>query len=573
MDGAARIDQGRRAVTWPGGVGLVVAMVLALQPISPVHAVHETPAARGVEEACPPERIPGPAFQDIDGNPHEAAIACVAAWDIAEGRTPTRYAPADHTRRDEMASFVARLLAVAGVDVPWDAPPAFGDVPAGNTHFQAVNALAQLGVVTGFADDTFRPAAGVRRDQMASFISRSAEHTLGEALEDDHQWFADVLPANAHFAAVNGLAAVGIVQGRQVQARLYEPRLAVRRDAMASFLARTLDLLAAEGVVTPPDAETAQAPVRSTEGVELGRVHLTERLGGVHVRASFDGLPAGGFHGFHIHGTGACDPDFGAAGGHHNPDEDPHAHHAGDLPVLLATDDGRAVADFVTDRITIEGLLDDDGSAFIIHAAPDNYANIPLRYAPDGPDEMTLATGDAGARIGCGVVEPSAGPVLAVAPPPPDARATVVSTEGAVLGRLSFAQQPGWVEAWGAFQGLPPGDFHGFHLHGTGACDPDFTAAGGHHNPEGQPHGHHAGDLPVLMVKEDGTARTRFITDRVTVNELLAGDGSAVIIHAAPDNYANIPERYAPGGPDEATMATGDAGDRLACGVVRPRSG
>lgn len=66
---------------------------------------------------------------------------------------------------------------------------------------------------------------------------------------------------------------------------------------------------------------------------------------------------------------------------------------------------GLARAEFQTDSFTVDELLDADGSAVIIHAGPDNYANIPTRYSTSGPDAVTLATGDAGARIACGVIE------------------------------------------------------------------------------------------------------------------------------------------------------------------------
>ena len=98
----------------------------------------------------------------------------------------------------------------------------------------------------------------------------------------------------------------------------------------------------------------------------------------------------------------------------------------------------------------------------------------------------------------------------------------------------------------------PPGQFHGFHLHTTGECDPEsvdpvtddvvpFLSAGGHFNPEDTTHGEHAGDFPVLLVNDDGTARATFVTDRFKLRELFDEDGSAVIIHAGRDNYANIP--------------------------------
>ena len=74
--------------------------------------------------------------------------------------------------------------------------------------------------------------------------------------------------------------------------------------------------------------------------------------------------------------------------------------------------------------------------------------------------------------------------------------------------------------------------------------------------------------MPVLLVNEDGTSRGTFQTDRFSLEDLKDADGSAVIVHAKPDNYANIPERYAPE-PDADTLATGDAGSRAACGVVR----
>lgn len=138
--------------------------------------------------------------------------------------------------------------------------------------------------------------------------------------------------------------------------------------------------------------------------------------------------------------------------------------------------------------------------------------------------------------------------------------------------------------------GLTPG-FHGFHVHAVGVCDPaakdlngnavPFFSAGGHYNPvTTNTHGSHAGDLPSLFVAEDGTALLRFKTDRFRNRELLDSDGSALIIHAAPDNLANVPATTATGGeryhshvdnvfgPDTATKATGDAGARFACGVI-----
>ena len=109
--------------------------------------------------------------------------------------------------------------------------------------------------------------------------------------------------------------------------------------------------------------------------------------------------------------------------------------------------------------------------------------------------------------------------------------------------------------------------FHGFHVHAVGKCEgPDFSTAGGHLKAEGQDHQGHNGDLPPLLVKRNGTATQRVTTDRFKLSDLRDADGSAIIVHAGPDNFANVPARY--GTPDRATLDTGDSGGRAACGVV-----
>lgn len=130
---------------------------------------------------------------------------------------------------------------------------------------------------------------------------------------------------------------------------------------------------------------------------------------------------------------------------------------------------------------------------------------------------------------------------------------------------------------------LTPG-FHGLHIHAVGKCEAasvaptggapgDFNSAGGHFQKTGHT-GHPAsGDLASLQVREDGTAKLVTTTDAFTAEDLLGGAKTAIIIHEKADNFANIPpERYqqvngAPP-PDETTLATGDAGKRVACGVI-----
>ena len=144
--------------------------------------------------------------------------------------------------------------------------------------------------------------------------------------------------------------------------------------------------------------------------------------------------------------------------------------------------------------------------------------------------------------------------------------AKLVDVDGNPIGTVTFEQAPHGVLVLVETTGLPPGA-HGIHLHGTGSCSPDFKAATGHVNPSGvehglrNPNGPDAGDLPNLYVAADGMATAEFYTTRVSVAEsgnkpaLLDADGSAVIIHANPD--------------DHATQPIGGAGGRIGCGVVQ----
>lgn len=181
------------------------------------------------------------------------------------------------------------------------------------------------------------------------------------------------------------------------------------------------------------------------------------------------------------------------------------------------------------------------------------------------------ALGSAGIGIAMGSGGDDAGSSHAAA------RAQILDASGKAVGKVRVrAAGDGTLLVRVSARGLTPG-FHGFHVHETGTCDPPFTSAGGHLNPTGQAHGAHAGDMPPLLVGDDGRARAAFTTTALTLDGLLDGDGSAVIIHAGADNLANIPSHYhshvpdassTTFGPDAATKATGDAGARAACGVV-----
>ena len=136
------------------------------------------------------------------------------------------------------------------------------------------------------------------------------------------------------------------------------------------------------------------------------------------------------------------------------------------------------------------------------------------------------------------------------------------------------------IETTGTGQQLSPG-FHGVHIHSVGKCEAnsvaptggapgDFLSAGGHFMAHAE---HASGDLTSLQVRKDGGALLETTTDGFTKADLLGGAGTSIVIHAGADNFGNIPaDRYnqvngAPG-PDPTTMSTGDAGKRVACGVI-----
>lgn len=155
------------------------------------------------------------------------------------------------------------------------------------------------------------------------------------------------------------------------------------------------NVVATAGIIGDPDSDlggTVTLVQTQTEGI----------LPTVEVNAEITGLPPNTRHGFHIHETGTCEPDFGAAGGHFDPGpfgqtnpDDNHPFHMGDLPNLEADADGTAVLSHRTSRITLTpgplSIFDDDGSAFIVHVDEDQ-------------GTTGVQGGAGGGRLGCGVI-------------------------------------------------------------------------------------------------------------------------------------------------------------------------
>jgi choice-of-anchor B domain-containing protein len=198
--------------------------------------------------AC--EQVEPVTFPDVPaGPPHGDNIGCVAGFGIAEGKADGTYDRSGDVRRDQMASFIARLLEVAGVDLPDDPDASWGDVPAGNPHELAIEQLTDLGIIEGRQGGGFDPAGEVTRAQMASFIIRALEAISGDELTAPPAPFTDTV-GSVHAGNIDVAYDLGITEGRT--ATTYAPQDDVRRDQMGSFLARTLGVLAEDGVTLTP---------------------------------------------------------------------------------------------------------------------------------------------------------------------------------------------------------------------------------------------------------------------------------------------------------------------------------
>lgn len=148
-------------------------------------------------------------------------------------------------------------------------------------------------------------------------------------------------------------------------------------------------------VASAQEAATATAQMQNLEGDSVGQVQLRETPHGLIVTGEFSALPAGA-HGFHIHAVGECEPPFQSAGGHFNPDdqqhgmENPQGLHAGDLPNIHVPASGELTVEHFAIGLALDQVLDEDGSAMMVHAGADDYETDPA--------------GDAGDRIACGVI-------------------------------------------------------------------------------------------------------------------------------------------------------------------------
>jgi superoxide dismutase, Cu-Zn family len=166
-------------------------------------------------------------------------------------------------------------------------------------------------------------------------------------------------------------------------------------------------------------------------------------------------------------------------------------------------------------------------------------------------------------RIVFAIAALAAAPALAQEEGASSAQASLIGAEGEEIGTAEFTSTPVGVLIRAELSGLPPGE-HGFHIHETGACEPPFESAGGHYNPTDAQHGFlveggpHAGDMPNIHVPDSGELTIEVLNPfiRLEAGEIYDDDGSALLVHSGADDYQSQP--------------SGDAGDRIACGVIEP---
>lgn len=232
----------------------VTALVLSFATTAPAHGI-EPPFNRGIDEACRESVREVDRFVDVaPGTTHAEAISCLLAYGVTQGQfidSDLVYNPQGRVTRQQMASFVARMLAQLPGDV-FALPEARDDAmfddsdDISTAHIISVNQLVDSGIIEGFPDGTYRPAEPLNRAQMASFIIRSLEEVTGKDIPRS-PIFEDA--SGTHAAHIEKLATIGVTVGRDINT--YAPDEPVTRSQMASFIARSMDYLAVLGLLQP----------------------------------------------------------------------------------------------------------------------------------------------------------------------------------------------------------------------------------------------------------------------------------------------------------------------------------
>lgn len=218
-----------------GGGGGGGPITVPTPPETPPETPPITPPAPGrcVDEAPPSN------FSDVPaGHMHERSIDCIAWKNITAGTTPRTFSPGRVTTRAQMASFLTRTIREAGVGLPAGRNMFTDDERS--VHQHAINQLAAAGVVVGKAPGRFDPGAPIRRDQMATMLVQTYAYIRDEQVEAGRDHFIDD-NGNVHEANINAAADLALTFGRTPGR--YEPASGTRRDQMAAFITRLLELL------------------------------------------------------------------------------------------------------------------------------------------------------------------------------------------------------------------------------------------------------------------------------------------------------------------------------------------
>ena len=233
-------------------------------------------------------------------------------------------------------------------------------------------------------------------------------------------------------------------------------------------------------------------------------------------------------------------------------------------------------------RVTIATLAASSVGLLVPLTGAERVSTQPVATPAAGPATVVTAAADRDDAVLPGVAGDRRGA----------AHAVLRIADGSRVGKVTFVRDPRGGTIVRVVLDLPGhlnagNAFHGFHVHanndpsnGNGCkADPTqppethFTSADGHFTEPEKTHGRHLGDLPALYVRRGGASEAVVVTDRFRPRDVV---GRAIMLHAKPDNFGNVPvgkaaEQYRPRSKaaEELTRKTGNAGARIACGVIR----
>jgi hypothetical protein len=195
--------------------------------------------------ACP-GAVPPAGFTDVPtDSSHASSIDCAVWWSLVKGVGAGQFQPQREVSRAQMASFLTRVLRVAGL-VPTATRDHFTD-DHGSVHESSINVLAELGVARGNGQGSFAPDTPVTRDQMATFLVGVHELVTGSTMPVGPVPFRDA--GGAHATSIGKLYAATLTTG--IDATSYGAGIPVKREQLATFLMRSMELLLRNNHVMP----------------------------------------------------------------------------------------------------------------------------------------------------------------------------------------------------------------------------------------------------------------------------------------------------------------------------------